>query len=354
MADTDLSGLIWLGIVFCISQSAMFSGLNLAFFSLSRLRLEVEVGQSNSNAEVILDLRQDSNFLLTTILWGNVGINVLLTLLSDSVLVGVAAFAFSTVFITLFGEIIPQAYFSRNAMRMGAMLAPLLRFYQWLLYPVAKPSALLLDAWLGREGINYFRETDLKSVIEKHIEAEEAEVDRLEGIGAVNFLTIDDINVNDEGERIDPASIIRLPSKVDFPILPDITQNADDRFLKRVNASGHKWVILTDLEGNPLLVMDADGLLRRALFDHGEAFDPYEFCYRPLVVRDESMHLGDVILHLKSNESLDLDHDGDIEIDVVLVWGSEPRIITGADILGRLLKGTNTQPAAQSDTQGGD
>ena len=32
--------LIWLGIFFCITQSAMFSGLNLAFFSFTRLRLE--------------------------------------------------------------------------------------------------------------------------------------------------------------------------------------------------------------------------------------------------------------------------------------------------------------------------
>ena len=94
---------IWLGILFCISQSAMFSGLNLAFFSLNRLQLEMEVSHGHKSAQKILKLRQDSNFLLTTILWGNVGINVLLTLLSDSVLVGASAFIFSTGFITIFG-----------------------------------------------------------------------------------------------------------------------------------------------------------------------------------------------------------------------------------------------------------
>jgi len=31
---------MWLGIALCLSQSAMFSGLNLVVFSLSRLRLE--------------------------------------------------------------------------------------------------------------------------------------------------------------------------------------------------------------------------------------------------------------------------------------------------------------------------
>jgi metal transporter CNNM len=48
--------------------------LNLAFFSLSRLQLEVEMKQGNEIAGKILEVRQDSNILLTTILWGNVGI----------------------------------------------------------------------------------------------------------------------------------------------------------------------------------------------------------------------------------------------------------------------------------------
>ncbi|MGA7986446.1 MAG: hypothetical protein WCA01_14795 [Burkholderiales bacterium] len=30
----------WLGVALCLSQSAMFSGLNLALFSVSRLRLQ--------------------------------------------------------------------------------------------------------------------------------------------------------------------------------------------------------------------------------------------------------------------------------------------------------------------------
>ena len=34
--------IIWVAIALCISQSAIFSGLNIALFSLSRLQLEVE------------------------------------------------------------------------------------------------------------------------------------------------------------------------------------------------------------------------------------------------------------------------------------------------------------------------
>ena len=157
--------LIWIGIVFCISQSAMFSGLNLAFFSISKLLLEIESRKNNKHALKIAKLREDSNFLLTTILWGNVGINVLLTLLSNSVMAGIIAFVFSTVIITFLGEIIPQAYFSRHAMQTASLLSPILRFYQFLLYPVAKPTSSVLDKWLGAEAIKYFREEDLHSCV---------------------------------------------------------------------------------------------------------------------------------------------------------------------------------------------
>jgi len=132
---------IWVGIAFCIIQSAIFSGLNLAIFSVSKLRLEVEAAGGNRDAISLLGLRKDSNLTLSAVLWGNVTINVLLTLLSDSVLAGIGAFAFSTFVITLFGEIIPQAYFSRHALRMAARLTPLLKVYQVVLFPVAKPTA---------------------------------------------------------------------------------------------------------------------------------------------------------------------------------------------------------------------
>ena len=130
METVSVNALTWAGILFCVSQSAMFSGLNLALLGISRLRLEVEATAGNPAAVKILALRKDVNFLLTTILWGNVGINVLLTLLSNSVMIGLTAFFFSTILITFAGEITPQAYFSRHAMRMGSLLAPVLRFYR--------------------------------------------------------------------------------------------------------------------------------------------------------------------------------------------------------------------------------
>jgi hypothetical protein len=332
--------IIWIGIFICITQSAMFSGLNLAFFSLNRMELEVAAGGKNKAAQQVLSMRQDANFLLTTILWGNVSINVLLALLSNSALTGISAFLFSTVFITLFGEIMPQAYFSRHALRMASLLLPVLKFYQWVLYPVARPSATMLDLWLGKEGIVYLRENDLHRVIKKHVEAEDAELEVLEGRGALNFLQIDQQPVMKEGEAVDPLSIIALPVKLDLPVIPDTKRTSKDTFLQQVQASRKKWVILTDLQDYPQLVLDADGYLRAALFDEPD-FNPYQYCHRPIIIKDPMTPLGDVISELKTND--DIDSDEVIDHDIILLWGETRKIITGADILGRLLKGVHAQ-----------
>ena len=345
MEAISVNAIVWVGIVFCISQSAMFSGLNLALLGISRLRLEVEASARNPAAIKILRLRKDFNFLLTTILWGNVSINVLLTLLSKSVMAGITAFFFSTFLITFVGEIAPQAYFSRHAMRMGSLLAPVIRFYQLLLYPVAKPTAVILDWWLGEEGIRLFRERDMRKVIQKHIEAEESDIDRLEGIGAMNFLALDDIMVTQEGEHVDPESVISLPTKDGLPIFPKFERRALDPFLLDLNRSGKKWVIIVDEHNHPFLVMNANAFLREAVFGEGP-INPYVYCHRPIIVKDERTLLGRVLSNLRVYPKSEIDDV--VDNDLILIWSEEKRVITGADILGRLLRGIALRDIGQS------
>lgn len=327
---------IWIGIALCVSQSGMFSGLNLAFFSITRLRLEVEAAAGNADAKRIIELRADPNLVLTTVLLGNVAVNVLLTLLSDSVLMGVGAFFFSTVVITVFGEILPQAYFSRNAMRVASRFAPLFRAYRIVFYPIAKPVAMLLDRWLGLEGLAYFREREMRHLIVKHIEADEADIDRIEGLGALNFLAIDDLPILGEGRPVAPNSIIEISFAGAAPVFPQYAQDRNDPFLGQVQASGEKWVIFVDDAGEPRLVMDADSFLREALFAPRPA-DPLCYCHRPLIVRDPSRRLGTVL----SQWNVEPAYPGDnvIDNDLILLWYDTRRVITGADVLGRLLHG---------------
>jgi len=174
------------GIAFCVVQAGIFSGVNLAIFSVSKLRLEVEAAGGNRDAMKLLGLREDANFTLATIIWGNVATNVLLTLLSESILAGAGAFVFSTVVITCLGEIIPQAYFSRNALRIVARLTFFVKFYKAMLFIAAKPTALLLNWWLGQERIALFRERDFCNLMSKHVEALGTDIGRLKADRAGN------------------------------------------------------------------------------------------------------------------------------------------------------------------------
>ncbi|MDP3919406.1 MAG: DUF21 domain-containing protein [Candidatus Omnitrophota bacterium] len=327
-----------IGIALCLIQSALFSGLTLGLFGLSRLRIEIAAAANDRNALKILNLRKDANFLLTTLLWGNVSVNVLLTILTDSVMTGIGAFLFATVGITIFGEIVPQAYFSRHAAQVGTLLAPMIRFYEVILYPVAKPLAMLLDAWLGREGIHYFQEKEIAALLEKHIRSSQSDIGSVEGRGAVNFLALDDIHIKEEGEVIDPLSILHLTveSSPGMPVFPAFKAHPKDSFLQQVHASGKKWVILIDPAGHPALVLNANVFLRDVLLGKTMS-NPYAYCHRPLLVTSEKTTLGQVIKDLKVYPRHS--EDDVIDHDLILYWGREKRIITGADLLGRLLRG---------------
>ena len=329
----------WIFIFLCLVQSAIFSGLTIGLFGLSPLRLEIEAELKNPYAVKLIGLRKDSHYLLSTLLWGNVAVNTLLALLTDTIMTGIAAFAFSTVGIATFGELLPQAYFSRNALKMGAYLSPLVRFYGIILYPVAKPSSIVLDRILGKEEVEYFKERAFRAMIIKHVNSCQSDIGKCEGIGALNFLSIDDLPIKKEGSVIHPQSIINLPFENNRPIFPKIERDPGDELLRRIASSGKKWIIVVNEVGEPKIAVDSDGFLRAALrIDKG--FDPYRYCHHPIVVTDPNEKIGSVINRLKVYP-VDMEDDV-IDEDLILYWNKDEtvkKIITGSDILGRLLRG---------------
>ena len=250
-------------------------------------------------------------------------------------MVGLLAFLFSTFVITWFGEIMPQAYFSRHPLRTASLLAPVIRMYQFLLFPFARPTAKFLDWWLGKEAIEYMHEPLLRDILKAHVRSPETEVSDVEGIGALNFLDLDDLSTMEEGERLSEESIIELPVDLDLPRFPAIEPRAEDPFLRRINEAGQPWVILVDAEGEPQLALHVDEFTRAALYGT-QPLQPYRYCHRPVVVRDPQTTFGEVIRQLKLAAA---NTDEQILNDVVLVWVGQRRIITGSDILARLLTG---------------
>lgn len=326
----------WVGVLLCLLHSGLFSGLNLGFFGLSRLRLEVQAEAKDPGALRILNLRKDAHLLLATILWGNVFSNVLLTLLTNSILTGAAVFLFSSFGITFFGEIIPQAYFSKHALRASCFLVPIVRFYQVVLFPIAKPTALLLDLWLGKERVRYFREHELVIMLSRQAQSGQSDLGLTESLGAINFLSMDDIALENEGNKVNPQSIITLPTREGFPVFPQFTSDPADIFLQQIYSSGKKWVIIVDPDQQPVVAINAYHFLKDIL-SGSKKINIRDYCHQPIIVATQGARLGQVITKFKVDPATP--EDDVIKHDLILYWTNQKRIITGTDILGRLLRG---------------
>ena len=169
---------LWAGIIvvaFCLLLSGMFSGLNLGLMSLDTTELKIvincgseaerEVGtgcrllgfflisHTCQYAKAILPVRKKGNYLLCSILLGNVLVNNSLTIVLDSMTGGGGALAvvFATLAIVIFGEIIPQSICSRHGLAVGAFTIWLTKLFMLLTSPLSYPLSKLLDCVLGRE-----------------------------------------------------------------------------------------------------------------------------------------------------------------------------------------------------------
>ena len=131
--------------------SGIFSGLNLGLMSLNPFTLEREVKLGNKKAAKIYPLRKKGNLLLCTLLLGNVAVNAVLAIFLGSITSGILAVLISTALIVVLGEILPQALFAKYALTLGSKTTWLVYIFLYLLYPIAKPLAFLLDFFLGGE-----------------------------------------------------------------------------------------------------------------------------------------------------------------------------------------------------------
>ena len=112
--------------------------------------------------------------------------------------------------------------------------------------------------------------------------------------------------------------------------------------------SDKKWrIIIDEADDEPLLVLEAESYVY-SIFSEKEDLDIYESCHRPIVVTDPTVTLDQVLDQLQ----VEAEHRDDIVVDddVIIFWSEESkRIITGADILGRLLKGIVRQTMMVAD-----
>jgi CheY-like chemotaxis protein len=106
---------------------------------------------------------------------------------------------------------------------------------------------------------------------------------------------------------------------------------------------------LPDLDGSKVLERirswSTHHFLRDALFNQPDK-NQGACWHRPVIVRDMQTRLGDVIGRLKVVQ--ERPDDDVIDNDLILIWGPQKRIITGSDLLGRLLRGIATVEAGNA------
>ena len=200
----------YLIVFFLVILSGIFSGLNIGLLSLDVTELERKIKLGNKDAKRILSVRKNGNFLLTVILLGNVAVNSTMAIFLNSIATGVIAGLISTGLIVIFGEIIPQAIFSRFALKYGSKLVWIIQGFSFLLYPICKPIAWSLDKILGKELPTIWDKSELKEIIKDHEDMKESEIDEDEERIVLGALTYSDKIASD---IMTPASVVLQLSK---------------------------------------------------------------------------------------------------------------------------------------------
>ena len=221
--------------------SALFSGLTLGLMGLSSHELKRKAELGDKNAEKVYKVRKNGNLLLTALLIGNVAVNSILSIFLGSITSGVIAAIVATVLIVVFGEIIPQAVFSRFALRLGAKFAPLVRILLFVLYPVIAPIAFVLDKILGEELPTIYSKKELIKLIEEHEDAGDSEIDEDEERILKGALTFSEKKVKDV---MTPETVIESFN---------IEQKIDKDFIQKVKDSGFSRFPIFDEENEEVV-----------------------------------------------------------------------------------------------------
>ena len=192
-------------IVVLIGLSAFFSSCETAFSSVSKVRLKNYASQGNKNAKKALNIVENFDKALTTILIGNNIVNiasssiatVLFTKTFGAGGVGIATMVM-TVVVLIFGEITPKTFAKENSEKLSLAFAP----YITLLIKVLTPIVWLFTQLKNLMG-KFYSNTEQPSVTEDELKyiieeiEEQGVLEEQESDLVRSALDFDDITVNE-------------------------------------------------------------------------------------------------------------------------------------------------------------
>lgn len=132
-----------IALIALVGMSAFFSGTEMSFSSINRVRLKALANKGDKRARLVCDLADQYDRLLSTILIGNNLVNILASSLATVLFIrffGDAGVTLSTVVTTvvvlIFGEISPKTLAKDYADSFAMTVAPVVRLLIWVLTPV--------------------------------------------------------------------------------------------------------------------------------------------------------------------------------------------------------------------------
>ena len=161
-------------ILVLLVMSAVFSGCEMAFSSVNKIRLKNYAAQGNKRAVRALEVTNRFDDALTAILIGNNVVNILSTSLATVVFtrylnagaVGVST-AVMTVLVLLFGEITPKAYAKAHAESYTLTMSRPILAMMWVLRPVNWVLRKLRGPRKSGEQAPSVTEDELKVIIDE-------------------------------------------------------------------------------------------------------------------------------------------------------------------------------------------
>lgn len=178
-------------IVILLIMSAYFSATETAFTSLNRIKLKNIASDGNNKAKRVLELSENYDKLLTTILIGNNIVNIMMTAVSTVLFIELygqygasISTAVITVIVLIFGEISPKSLAKESPEKFAMLVGRSIEICMVILTPLnyifAKWKGILAKVFkVGSE--NTITEDEIKTIVEEAevvggIEAEQSEL----------------------------------------------------------------------------------------------------------------------------------------------------------------------------------
>lgn len=320
-------------VVIFLVLSAFFSGAEIVYSKVNKLKLERDIESGDKKSKRALDIANNYNRTLTTILVGNNLVNIAMSSVSTILALELTTnieisegtlTTLTTVVVTfivlIFGEILPKALFQNYSYSLSRAFAPIIKLFLIIFYPIVFVVQKVINKTI--KVVNKTTSEDNENDDDTVDDELKNMTDELQENGSID---------DDDAELIKSAIDIIDTTAVEImiPRVDVIAFNIDDDFDSIVNSPDFfkysRVPLYKDTIDNIVGIVNTTIVLKKVL--NHQQVDLKDALYEPLYVH-KTMQISEVLKQLK------LTHK---HLAIVLdEWGGFMGILTMEDILEEL------------------